>query len=268
MAFIHDGFPTIVTFSAVTGDVSLYIQEKEVTPPSLKMGGEWDTTTLANTTWRTSQPKKLLKLGATSIICKYDPSVYTQILPIMGINTMIRITFPDNSTYDFRGWLDEFTPNSIIEGEMATASVVILPANQTDAGVETSPVYETHDVYNDEVIRQFAKEDIQNLAAGVDLTDYVIYGSGYAITLSKIGILTKGTPVGIDNSNTVVLTVKNGAGNIVLTKTYNTATQPPTNDFEDLGALSITSIAANDILTLTMTQGTTANMPAFSIILE
>ena len=116
--------------------------------------------------------------------------------------------------------------------------------------------------------RQLAHADIANLAAGVDLTDFPIYGSGYAATLTKIGILTKGTPAGIDNSNTVVMTIKNGAGSTILTKTYNTATQPPTNDFEDMGTILIAAVAADDKLTLTMVQGTTANMPAFSIILE
>jgi len=118
------------------------------------------------------------------------------------------------------------------------------------------------------VKRQLAEADIANVPTGVDITDLCIYGSGYAQTLKKIGILVKGTPAGIDNSNTVVLTIKNGAAQTILTKTYNTGTQPPTNDFEDLGTISIATVAANDKLTLTMVQGTTANMPGFSIILE
>jgi len=117
-------------------------------------------------------------------------------------------------------------------------------------------------------MRRFVHTVIQNLAAGVDLTNYVIYGSSYEMLLSKIGILTKGTPAGIDNSNTVVMTIKNGAGSTILTKTYNTATQPPTNDFEDMGTILIATVAANDKLTLTMVQGVTANMPAFTIVLE
>jgi len=55
---------------------------------------------------------------------------------------MIVITFPDNSTYRFRGWLDKFTPNAIVEGEMATANITVIPANQTAAGVEVAPVYQ------------------------------------------------------------------------------------------------------------------------------
>ena len=109
---------------------------------------------------------------------------------------------------------------------------------------------------------------IPNLAPGSDISGLPIYGSGYDRSFSKIGILTKGVPSNINDSNTVVLTIKNGAAQTVLTKTYNTSNQPPTNDFEDLGTILISDISANDKLTIDITQGTAANMPAFSIILE
>jgi len=141
MAWINDGFPTTVDFGNEPSGVTLYIEEREVTPPSIDMGGENDTTTMRNTTWRTKQPKKLKTLGEASTVCKYDPAIYDQILAMIGVNTLITITFPDSSTYVFRGWIDKFTPNAITEGEMATANITIIAANQTAAGVETAPVY-------------------------------------------------------------------------------------------------------------------------------
>lgn len=112
------------------------------------------------------------------------------------------------------------------------------------------------------------KYQVENLAAGSDITTRPIFTRAYDWTFSKASILTQGTPAGIDNANTVVLTLKNGAGSTIVAKTYNTATQPPTNDANDLGALSITEIDALDIVTLTVTCGATANMPLFSIVLE
>lgn len=109
---------------------------------------------------------------------------------------------------------------------------------------------------------------IEDLAAGEGITDRPVYGTQYGEAFSKAGILTSGTPAGIDNSNTCVITLKNGAGSTIVTKTYNAANQPPTNDLADLGALSITELEAADIVTLTVTQGATANMPPFAIILE
>ena len=110
--------------------------------------------------------------------------------------------------------------------------------------------------------------NIEDLGAGSDITDRPVFGCQYGQSFSKVGILTKGAPAGIDDSNTVVLTLKNGAGSLIIQLTYNTANQPPTSDFEDLGPLLITSLDANDIITLTLTQGATANMPAFDLILE
>ena len=81
--------------------------------------------------------------------------------------------------------------------------------------------------------------------------------------------MTQGAPAGIDNSNTCVIAVKDDAGNTIVTKTYNTATQPPSSDYEDLGALDGTHkvLTAAEHLTLSVTQGATADMPAFVLIL-
>ena len=141
MAWMNDGFSTTVTFGNAPSGVTLLIQEREVTPPSIDMGGENDTTTMRNTGWRTKQPKQLKTLSESSLVCKYDPGIYDQILDMIGVITTVTIAFPDDSTYVFYGWLDKFTPNAIVEGEMATANVTVIPSNQTSAGVETAPVY-------------------------------------------------------------------------------------------------------------------------------
>jgi len=130
--------------------------------------------------------------------------------------------------------------------------------------IQTTPA-ELATSYEKEGIMQYQVED---LAANADITDRPIFSSAYAYTFSKATILTEGAPAGVDNSNTVVVTLKNGAGSTIVTKTYNTTTQPPTSDYADLGSLSINSIIAGDIITLSVTQGATANMPPFSIVLE
>src|SRR5574343_414521 len=140
MAFLDDGFSTTVTFSASTS-AALYFQEREVTPPGFSAGGENDTTTMKNTTWRTKAPKKLITLTSFSELAKYDPAIFDEITDIIGVNQQITITFPDYSTWVFWGWVDEFTPNAITEGTMATANVTVVPSNQNGSQVETAPVY-------------------------------------------------------------------------------------------------------------------------------
>ena len=140
MARIDDGFPTTIAF-AEAPTVKFY--EKEVTPPGMEGGGANDITTMQNTAWRTRAPKGLKTLSDCTLVAAYDPEVYNDIVAMMNVNQLITITFPDDSTLAFYGWLDVFKPNRIVEGEQPTAEVTIIPSNVDGDGNETAPVYET-----------------------------------------------------------------------------------------------------------------------------
>lgn len=112
---------------------------------------------------------------------------------------------------------------------------------------------------------------VENLAAAADIADRPVFAHGRALTLVSAGILTQGAPAGVDDSNTVVIALKDDAGNTIVTKTYNTDGQPPTNYYADLGTLDPTHkvLTATEHVTLSVTQGgTTADMPAFVVILR
>ena len=138
MARIDDGHGTIIAF-ADNPSVKLY--EKEITPPGISGGGANDTTTMHNSAWRTMAPKQLKTMTECSFTAAYDPAVYTEILTMINNNQQITLTFADGSTLIFWGWLDEFTPNAVVEGEQPTAEITIIPSNQNDSQVETAPVY-------------------------------------------------------------------------------------------------------------------------------
>lgn len=138
MSRINDGFATLIEF-AEDSDVQMW--EKEVTPPGVSGGGENDTSTMRNTTWRTRSPKSLITLTESSLTVAYDPAVYDEIISMVNVNQQITITFADDSTLVFWGWIDEFTPGAAMEGEQPTAEVKIIPSNQNAAGTETAPVY-------------------------------------------------------------------------------------------------------------------------------
>jgi len=109
---------------------------------------------------------------------------------------------------------------------------------------------------------------VEDLAAGADISQRPIFASKYDCSFTGIGILTKGAPAGVDNSNTVVITIKNSAGETLVSKTYNTANQPPTNAYASLGTLTNQDLDGEDELKIDVTQGATANMPAFDIVLD
>jgi len=110
--------------------------------------------------------------------------------------------------------------------------------------------------------------DVENLAQGSDIPSRTISGRQQGFTWVAISILTKGIPTGIDNSNTVVITLKNRAGDTIITKTYNGGSVPPSNDIESLGTPLILELDPLDIIAIFVKQNGTANMPAFSLIFE
>lgn len=138
MARIDDGFSTTISFSAGTSALTV-IWEKEITPPGISGGGENDTTTMRNTSYRTKWPKSLKTLTESSLLCAYDPDAVTEYLSMINVNQSIEITFPGSEVLTFWGYVDSFTMNAIVEGEQPTAEVVIIPTNQNNYKVETAP---------------------------------------------------------------------------------------------------------------------------------
>ena len=141
MSYLTDGHSTTITFNALGSGVTLLAKEISLTPPGIEGGGSNDTTTMRNIKWRTKQPKRLLELTDGALEFQYDPAVYDQILTIINQNDLITVNFPDGSTLDFYGWLNNFTPGAHVEGEMPTATGTIHCSNQDNSGNEVAPDY-------------------------------------------------------------------------------------------------------------------------------
>jgi hypothetical protein len=114
--------------------------------------------------------------------------------------------------------------------------------------------------------------EVENLAAGADIADRPIWAapSGGAV-ITKVGIVPQGASAGVDNANTAVVNVEDGSGNSIVSKTYDTANQPPASGaYGDLGSLSGTHavLTANEVLRLDVTQGATADLPGFVLLVE
>lgn len=140
---MDDGFSTIIEL--LTTGVTLY--EKTVTPPGVDGGGEVDTTTMRNTTWRTRWPKKLKTLSEASVTAAYDPADFDTLNDAINVNQQIKVTFPDDGgtrvTVTFWGWLNTFTPGENTEGEQPTAEFSFIPSNQDNDKTEQGPIVGT-----------------------------------------------------------------------------------------------------------------------------
>jgi hypothetical protein len=110
---------------------------------------------------------------------------------------------------------------------------------------------------------------ILNLSAGQDLTDYVVYVAPDAVTLLAAYLLIQGTPQNVNDANPVTVTLENLTQSLmIVTKTFDTTTVMPTNDQVDLGTLANATLAAGDVLGLTITQNGVANTPASLLTLK
>lgn len=138
MTVQRDGHGALVSFAS---DSSVQMWAKEITPLGLEGGGPIDVTTMNNTAWRTQYPKTLKQAKALSMVVAYDPAVYDEIITMLNSNQAITLTFNDNSTVVFYGWINDFQPGRISSGEQPTAELTIEVSNLNGSGVETAPAY-------------------------------------------------------------------------------------------------------------------------------
>lgn len=137
---LDDGFSSIIGFSL---DASVHVYEKTIKPPGIHAGGAVDTTTMRNTAYRTANPKRLKTLSESTVKVAYATTVLAQMLAMVGKNQQITVTFSDGSSWNFFGWIDEFTPGDLVEGQQPEAEMKLIPSNQDNTGTEQAPTYGT-----------------------------------------------------------------------------------------------------------------------------
>lgn len=112
---------------------------------------------------------------------------------------------------------------------------------------------------------------IAALDAGADLAAAIQFAHPRAVTLVSVGYLAAGSDFGtVDDSNTSVFAVTDGASNSIVSKTYNTGTQPTASALNDLGALDGTHkvLTAGETVSLAITNGATAKTPAGFLVIR
>lgn len=133
---LTDGFSTIIS---CTYNPSVKFWEMEVDPPGVEGGGGKKVTTMRATAWHQKAPNVLKDLTDAGAKVGYDPAVLADIYALINVNTQWTITYPDGATEVFTGWLDSFKRGTMVEGEVPTADIVIIPSNRNGSGTETAP---------------------------------------------------------------------------------------------------------------------------------
>lgn len=110
--------------------------------------------------------------------------------------------------------------------------------------------------------------NLADLGAGNDLAESIVWVPPFAAEILDVLVTPDGDDAGVDNSNTSVWTVKNGSATVV------TATYDATNTFPDdgvqtsLGSVANNVVAPGGTVTLTVTNGAAANLPACQVAIR
>lgn len=110
---------------------------------------------------------------------------------------------------------------------------------------------------------------VEDLSAGTDIADRAIFEApaGLSVTLASVVIISQGTAAGIDGSNTCVIKLSNGTNTIIEYTMDGDPAFPAAGSSASLGTLDETHkvLAAGEKLVLSVTNGSTANPPAFML---
>ena len=137
---LQDGYQSLVTFLL---DTDIKFWEKTITPPGIDGGDAIELTTMHNTAWRTFAARGLKTLSEMTLVCAYDPDVYsdgTEIAEAINRDDTITVTWHDGSQLAFFGYLQKFEPSDLAEGEQPEATVTIVATNMDSDGAEQAPV--------------------------------------------------------------------------------------------------------------------------------
>ena len=149
---------------------------------------------------------------------------------------------------------------NVTAGKLATNAVITVKI--TDANVTLAKLAATAKT-------QIISYQVEDLAAGADIANRVIFSAptGIDATLVSASITPQGDDAGIDDTNACVIKLSDGT-NAIVEKTYNESVGFPAAAAEgSLGALHATYkiLAQGEKLYLSVTNGTTANPPAFML---
>jgi hypothetical protein len=110
---------------------------------------------------------------------------------------------------------------------------------------------------------------VENLAAGADISSRAVHAfekNGWMVSARVVNQAT--AAAGIDDSNTCVITLASDAGTVVTETFDSTTTFPAANAQHDLGGLGNAQALAGYVLTLSVTNGATADPGPFLVEID
>lgn len=128
-AYLRDGFRSLLAFA---NDPTLPLWEDidgGVKPPGVSGGDKIPTTTMHSNTYRTFASRQLKTLTDGSMTCGYDTKALPRLVTLTNWESAITQHFPDDSTLDFWGFMQDVEFDPLVEGEMPSCTVTIAVTN-------------------------------------------------------------------------------------------------------------------------------------------
>jgi hypothetical protein len=136
---LRDGFGGLITL-AIDPDIEFW--EITVKPPALMGGDPIKSTTNHNDNVHTKRPRTIQDRGNIQATVAYDPKCMASAKAAINVETTVTKTWPDGSTLAAYGYLKDFDPQNMQEGELPTANIEIVLTNWDPVNhVEADYVY-------------------------------------------------------------------------------------------------------------------------------
>ncbi len=132
-----------------------------------------------------------------------------------------------------------------------------LPGGQRNLVIQYNKLVDDVEVLRAALSPHFQYEH-EDLSADADISARPIWVAPAAVTVTSVVYLPRANSTGVDGSNTVVVTLRNitASANVAsITRTTNFAAGTPVTV-----TLSTAAVAASDVLGITVTQGTNADV--------
>lgn len=133
-----DGYSTRI---ALANKPAINFWEKTAKASGVDTGDPIKQSTMLNNRWHTYAARSLVNVTPTTLTAAYDPDVISDILGQLGVNQSITVHFPDGSQWSFWGFVRNFEPQELKEGEQPEAQVELVPTNTDNSGVESGPLF-------------------------------------------------------------------------------------------------------------------------------
>ena len=136
---LREGYRTLITFAS---NPAVQLWEETVKPPDMDGGEVIDITTMFNNRVETHWYRHIIKTGAATALCGYDPDVIPGLLAMVNVMDTVTLTFPDGSTWAGFGAMTKVEFPEHKRGEFPKATVSFDFGNfDTTTSLEQQPTY-------------------------------------------------------------------------------------------------------------------------------